>query len=167
MTEQQENDERKFQEHKKEELDSQIKFASELYDKSRAYTNLIITAGYAGYFGLWSVTKDNLTPKQVLWSALFMVISLCSFVFFEVYKMTLNSYFIISNNSALNKLSNAKDRDEYTKIKNERDRNIRLKNIKFTHFWVFALFIIIPTAIFGVSILMYSFIVNLLALYNH
>ena len=164
---QQENAERKLQEQKKEILDSQIKLASALYDKSIAYTNLVIMAGYAGFFGLWSVTKDNLTPKQVLWSALFMVISLSSFVFFEVAKMIFNSCFMLSKNSALKRLSGAQNLDEIIKIFKEHDKTIESRSVKFAHFWVFALIIIIPTAVFGASILMYSFIVNLLALYNH
>lgn len=164
---QQENAERKLQEQKKEMLDSQIKLASALYDKSIAYTNLVIMAGYAGFFGLWSVTKNNLTPKQVLWSALFMVISLSSFVLFEVGKMIFNSCFMLSRNCALNRLPNAQSIDDQINILNEHDKTTKSRGVKFTRFWVVALIIIIPTAVFGASILMYSFIVNLLALYNH
>jgi hypothetical protein len=164
---QQENAERKLQEQKKEILDSQIKLASALYDKSIAYTNLVIMAGYAGFFGLWSVTKDNLTPKQVLWSALFMIISLSIFVFFEVGKMIFNSCFMLSRNCALKKLPAAQNVDEIRNILNEHDKTTKSRGVKFTYFWVFALIIIIPTALIGVSILMYSFIVNLLALYNN
>ncbi len=112
----QEYAERKLQEQKKEILDSQIKLASAIYDKSMAYTNLIIMAGYAGFFGLWSVTKDDLTSKQVLWSALFMVISLSSFIFFEVAKMIFNSCFMLSRNSALKKLPAAQNVDEIINI---------------------------------------------------
>jgi hypothetical protein len=163
---QQENAERDLRKQKEEIIDSQIKLASALYDKSMAYTNLIIMAGYAGFFGLWSVTKDNLTPKQVLWSALFMVISLSSFVFFEVAKMIFNSCFVLSKNSALKRLSGAQNGDEIINIFKEHDKTTKSRGVKFVGFWIIANIIIIPTAIFGASVLMYSFIVNLLALYG-
>ncbi len=163
---QQENAERKLQEQKKEILDSQIKLASAIYDKATAYTNLIIMAGYAGFFGLWSITKDNLTPKQVLWSALLLLISGSSFVFFETVKMIVNASFMLSRNSALKRLPDAQNVDEIINIFNEHDKTAESRHVKFARVWVIALMIIIPTALIGISILMYSFIVNLLALYG-
>ena len=67
--------------------DYQIKLLSALFDKATAYANLIIMAGYAGFFGLWSFTKDKLTPMQVFWSALFITISASVFVIFETFKI--------------------------------------------------------------------------------
>jgi hypothetical protein len=164
---QQEYAECKLQEQKKEILDFQIKLASALYDKAMAYTNLITMVGYAGFFGLWSITKDNLTPKHVLWSALFMGISLSSFVFFEVGKMIFNSCFMLSRNCALKKLRGENDMEKIIAILKEHDSTMELRNVEFIHFWFIALWIIIPTALIGVSILTYSFIVNLFAQYNH
>jgi len=163
---QQENAERKLQEQKKEILDSQMKLASAIYDKTMAYTNLIIMAGYAGFFGLWSITKDNLTPKQVLWSALFLLISGSSFVFFETVKMIVNASFMLSRNSALKRIPGKQNLNEIINIFNEHDKTTESRHVKFICFWVIALMIIIPTALIGVSILMYSFIVNLLTLYR-
>jgi len=164
---QQENAERKLQEQKKEFLDSQIKLASAIFDKAMAYTNLIIMAGYAGFFGLWSITKDNLTPKQVFWSALFLLISGSSFVFFETVKMIFNNIFMLSRNSALKRLPGEQNIDEIINILKEHDKTTESRHVKFIYFWIIALIIIIPTALIGVSILMYSFIVNLLAQYNN
>jgi len=31
------------------------------YEKAMAYTNLIVVAGYAGFFALWQITKDYLS----------------------------------------------------------------------------------------------------------
>lgn len=163
---QQENANRKLQEQKEEIINSQIKLASAIYEKAITYTNLIIMAGYAGFFGLWSVTKDKLTPKRVFWSALFMVISLCSFVFFEVAKMIFTSCFMLSRNSAIKKLPNAQNIESIINLLREHDKTTESRNVKFAVFWVIANIIIIPTAILGASILMYSFIVNLLALYK-
>ena len=72
--------------------DAQVKLISTIYDKATSYTNIIIVAGYAGFFALWSNTKQFLTPFQARLAAVLMGISICIFVFFEIYKMTLTGY---------------------------------------------------------------------------
>ena len=157
---------RELRELKNEKNDFLIKLASAMYDKAIAYTNLVIMAGYAGFFGLWSITKDNLTPKHVLWSALFILISISSFVTFETVKMIVNACFMFSTNKLLKRLPDAQTEKDFVNILKEYEKTVKSKNVKFCYFWIFALIIIIPTALIGVSILMYSFIVNLLALYR-
>jgi len=163
---QQENAEHELRKQKEEIIDSQIKIASAIYEKAIAYIHLIIMAGYAGFFGLWSLTRNLLTTKQVFWSALFMTISVSVFVFFEVVQMIFTSCFMLSRNSVINKLSDAQDIESIIKLLREHDKTTKSKNVKFAAFWAIANIIIIPTAIFGASVLMYSFIVNLLALYG-
>ncbi len=84
----------------KEIVDTQVKIVAALYDKSIAYTNLIIIAGYASFFGMWAFTKQYLSPKQVLWSALIMSVSIVTFVFFEVIKMTTTSRSLLARSKA-------------------------------------------------------------------
>ncbi len=69
-------------------VETQIKIVTASCDKAVAYTNVIVVAGYAGFFGLWTLTKAYLSKCQALWAALFMLVSAATFVFFEVYKMT-------------------------------------------------------------------------------
>ena len=59
---------------------------SDAYDKMTAYTNLLIVAGYAGFFALWQMTKDFLTRTETLSAALLTLISLTIFVVFEIYR---------------------------------------------------------------------------------
>lgn len=70
-----------------EAIETQIRVLSAVFDKSVAYANLMIVAAYAGFFGMWQLTKDLLEKKVVLWSALLMLISVTTFVAFEVIKM--------------------------------------------------------------------------------
>jgi len=72
----------------KEFFDGQVKLYSALYDKSTAYTNVIIAVGYAGFFGLWSLTKPSLPNALATIAASLMSMSLAIFVLFEVYKIT-------------------------------------------------------------------------------
>lgn len=67
-------------------VDSQIRIITGAYNQASAYTNLIIIAGYAGFFALWQMTKDYLGRKQTLFSALLMLFSVLIFMLFEVYK---------------------------------------------------------------------------------
>lgn len=69
-----------------ENFEHRRKLLVESFDKMIAYTNLLVALGYAGFFGLWTLTQKYITEKQALWAALFMLVSLSFFIFFEVYK---------------------------------------------------------------------------------
>jgi hypothetical protein len=70
----------------KEIFEGQTKLYGALYDKAVAYTNLLIAAGFAGYFGTWSLVRQFLTKRQALLAALLVLFSLAFFVFFEIWK---------------------------------------------------------------------------------
>src|SRR5688572_20847673 len=72
-------------------IETQIKIITASYDKAAAYTNLIVVAGYAAFFGLWTLTKPYLPRELALWAALLMLLSAATFVVFEVYKMNVTS----------------------------------------------------------------------------
>jgi hypothetical protein len=69
--------------------DAQQKLTTVSYDKAAAYTTVIIFGGYAGFFAIWQLSKEYLSKGQTLWSSLLILISLLSFVLFEVLKMIL------------------------------------------------------------------------------
>ncbi len=56
------------------------------YERSSAYTNLVMAVGYAGVFGIWSFVKDDLDPRSSLLVALLFLISLAAFIFNEVFQ---------------------------------------------------------------------------------
>lgn len=58
------------------------------FDKAVMYMNAITLAGYAGCFALWSTIQENLSRDRNAWIAIFLGISLSTFVLYEVYKMT-------------------------------------------------------------------------------
>lgn len=68
-------------------LESQVKWLESAYEKSKAYTNLVIVAGYAGFFALWQATRGTVGGRHSAWAALLMLFSLTSFVLYEVFKM--------------------------------------------------------------------------------
>ncbi|WP_171165069.1 hypothetical protein [Usitatibacter palustris] len=68
-------------------VEIETKLVSAIYDKAVAYTNLVVAAGYAAFFGLWAITKPYASPGLLQWAALLMLASAATFVIFEIYKM--------------------------------------------------------------------------------
>jgi hypothetical protein len=68
-------------------IETQIKILTVSYDKGMAYVNVVVIAGYAAFFGLWTLTKPYLAKDAAIWAALLMLISAGTFVFFQVYQM--------------------------------------------------------------------------------
>lgn len=67
--------------------DEIIKIQSALYDKGSSYTNLILVAGYAGFFAVWANMKSLMTPLEMRIAALSVLGSLTVFIVFELYKI--------------------------------------------------------------------------------
>lgn len=63
--------------------DAQERVMTVAYDKAATYTTIVIFGGYAGFFGIWQLTRDYLTKEQALWSAILILLSLLAFVLFE------------------------------------------------------------------------------------
>lgn len=82
-------------------LDHYIKYLKEESAEYRQYTQLVITAGYAAYFGLWSITKDLMNPWPSAVSFLLLTISALSFIILEVVKIGLIGFGINIRNKAL------------------------------------------------------------------
>ncbi|EOX4461723.1 hypothetical protein ACJ5M5_001571 [Vibrio alginolyticus] len=59
-----------------------------VYGKANSYSNVIIAAGYVGFFTLWSSLKSDLPQWAILSSGALILISLMTFIGFELYKMT-------------------------------------------------------------------------------
>lgn len=74
---------------KDEILDSVIKIQSAMFDKANAYTNIIIAAGYAGTFAIWTQVSSLLSVRQRAWTGCLLLLSITMFVLWEVAKMVL------------------------------------------------------------------------------
>ncbi len=68
-------------------VETQIKVLSATFDKAIQYTNLVVVAGYGGFFGLWALTKQYLIATEARSAALWMLASGTMFVGFEIFKM--------------------------------------------------------------------------------
>lgn len=67
--------------------DFMAKVIVESFAGTSKYTNLVMAVGYAGFFAIWNGVRGELYVWATVLSALFMGVSLATFVFFEVGKM--------------------------------------------------------------------------------
>ena len=140
-------------------LEAQKELLSSSYSKAGAYTNMVLGLGYAGFFGLWALTKEYLTNGQVLWSALLIAISLFTFILFEVYKSFYLSQSLLGLQKAVSDPPNFRQKMlQWQSESNE--KVITYGKIWFSVFWV-----TVVTGIGGALILIYAFIIALVTNY--
>ncbi len=57
-----------------------VAMQSQMFDKAAAYNNIIVTLGYAGFFAIWTFTKDNLATWDTVLIAALLGTSLMLFI---------------------------------------------------------------------------------------
>lgn len=141
--------------------EAQQKLVTTSYDKAATYTTVIIFGGYAGFFALWQLSKDYLSKDQALWSALFILVSLLSFVLFEVVKM------ILVTRSVFKQLKPLKDplvRNDPQKLLRALQQGEEAQSrgmLNFVVAWSIAVFLSLAGAIAGACVIGYAFITGL------
>jgi hypothetical protein len=142
--------------------EAQQKLITVSYDKAATYTTVIIFGGYAGFFATWQLTKDYLTKPQALWSGLLILISLLSFVLFEVIKMIL----VTRNVYKKSKLLQTPKIRTNPKLFLEALRDVEAAQQGglgiFILFWGIIVAISVGCALVGTGILSYAFITGLI-----
>jgi len=75
---------------------------SALYDKASAYNKIIVGLGYGGFFAAWSATKQHLSPKLLVASALCETVSLILFVGIAIWDVYVTNDLSIGFQDAVN-----------------------------------------------------------------
>lgn len=68
-------------------FDKQVWAQTEVLSKARDYSNFIIVAGYAAFFGLWAGMAKDLPPSVRLAIGGLMTVSICGFIGWELVSM--------------------------------------------------------------------------------
>jgi hypothetical protein len=126
------------------------------YDKSSAYANLVIIAGYVAFFSLWKETKDFLPAKATFGAALLMLISASLFVLFEVFKMISGSIYFRNIGKEIEKIRDPKEFIEKVQKGQQRFSTLNFR------IWYVVLIPTIGTGLAGTGILLYYFVKRLL-----
>lgn len=61
--------------------------ATQEFERSKSYTTLVVSLGYAGMFGVWNYVSTAISPAATACTAILAGISLVLFVIYEVMKM--------------------------------------------------------------------------------
>ncbi len=144
-----------------QEIDMRTQIISAAYDRAATYTNLIIFAGYAGTFTLWSFTKEYLPEQAAITIALMLGISLFIFCGWEVYKMIYTSSSLRRQTSImLQGLSPDKFGQAIQRAKIQTSKEA----VKLYRYWIFILILTIPLGFGGALLMFYNFAANLTGL---
>lgn len=137
-------------------LDHYIKFYKEQNADYRQYTQLVITAGYAAFFGLWNISNRQIDPTLSLWIYMLLSISAFSFIVLEVVKVGLEGFgFHFKNRALLDAI--IEDRQEV--IENKYAIADRYKNrfdLWTSRAWVVSYPISLITGVAAIFLLAYS-----------
>ena len=133
------------------------RLAAESYKDAVTYTTVVVATGYAAFFTVWAFTRQYLTPSAEIWSALLMLVSVASFVFWEVYQVVRNAADfrtlarrMDASHSTLNVLVL-----QWSQQKVQRD-------VKAMRFWWISVVLAICPALAAFGILIYSFLRSLI-----
>ncbi len=132
-----------------------VDLQSSMYDKASTYTKLIIGLGYGGFFAVWSGTKQHLSPKSLVASALFETVSLVLFIVFEIWQALIMSHLSIEfTNTVKNRP------DVALALETHNRKAVKLMQPLFSA-WKFVFPVSALTGLAGAGILIYAFIVSL------
>jgi hypothetical protein len=133
-------------------FEAQKELLSSTFGQAQTYTNVVIAAGYAGYFGVWSFVTNDLGRRTMFTSALLITISLGAFVLWKVIGMYMR-------NSVLIRLASVVAGEEQFAVrlvvykKERQDQNIKLIPV-----WKVLLTVTVLTAVAAYFILLSAFV---------
>ena len=134
-----------------ERINILVQLLSTQHDKATLYSNLIIGAGYAGFFSVWGNIQCYLTDFEKIFSMLCITISLIFFILWEIGKMISTALFSKYQSKILE--SSPQDFDKNLR---KMDLNGKVFNIIQMRLWVINLVLTIIPALLGVGILVYG-----------
>lgn len=75
---------------RRQQLRDLEQFFARQYTSARHYTNAVVATAYAAFFAVWGFTREHLAPEVELVSVLLVLVSLASFVGWEVWRNVRN-----------------------------------------------------------------------------
>jgi len=122
------------------------------YASANSYTNLIIVAGYVGFFTLWSSLIDRLSMWAIASSGALILASLLTFISFELYKM-------VSKALAMKRL-HSKLHNPHANTLSDLQHIERVYALKQAKIWIWFLVPIVTTGLSAGLILLTFFVIE-------
>ncbi len=139
----------------REMLEAQKELLAHTFSQAQSYTNLIIVAGYAGFFAIWTQMASEMAPATKFWSGFLISLSVAGFIAWEVYGMILRSKAMLGIARAVS------DPERYEELILEHRARQHDKAIQVGRTWLIALPFIAGTALFALLIILSFFIHSL------
>ena len=140
-------------------LNAQKELVAHTFTQAQAYTNVVLLAGYAGFFAIWAFLKPDLSKGQVFWSGLLIALSLATYVLWEVYQSFSRSRSILGLANAVATPERFHELLERYRVA-EQDRLIQMRRA-----WVVAFSVTVVSGVLAILVLLAAFVQVLFALY--
>ena len=106
-----------------------------LYDRSTKYIQLVFGIGYAGFFGVWAGTRQQLHTWEVVLSASLVLVSLLAYLAYEILAMWSFSQMMLKASKVI-----TDDRQQFysaveTYVQQETVLMNRLVRLQYLVFW--------------------------------
>jgi hypothetical protein len=154
-----------YKENYEKNLDKYIEYLKTENEIHRQYTQLVISAGYAGYFGLWAIVSSRAEidryPLLLDISLLLVTISVISFIFLEVAKIGITGFKIDFKNKALIKAKAEDTIAEKTKATANLDKYDDCVILWCSRIWIVSYPISVAGGLIGLFLLLAILIANL------
>jgi hypothetical protein len=122
------------------QVQAALELMGRMHNNHVSYTNLIVVAGYAGFFTFWSTIKSDLPKWLYALSGLLIIVSLLCFIAWEVTKMIWGGLHLRKSEAQLT--SHRPDEGTILRLQREIDAFDR----KLNRLWIWFL---IPTVSLG------------------
>lgn len=138
-----------------------VEITSKTFDRATAYANVVLVAGYAGGFTIWSFTRAQIPLKANLVIGLALLISVATFVAFEVVKTTVTSALVYRQAGLLQS------------VRSNADKIVAMGAISSAHsvtmerflvFWIVSWVVSVFGALLALSLLAWNFLAGLTGL---
>lgn len=134
------------------QVEALIKINASLFDKAAAYTNLVIVAGYAVFYTVWSKSEAYLPSTWFVAAALLVTFSALTFICFEVFKLLINR----ETFKCLDEVVKAAHNQISNKIEKYELRNAKL-SARVMRAWIIVFPVTLTTGLCGAVILLVGF----------
>ncbi|MCA1798047.1 MAG: hypothetical protein LC632_00970 [Xanthomonadaceae bacterium] len=137
---------------------SQWRYLASYFEKSVAYANVLVIAGYASYFGLWTLARTHIDTGPATASALLMAISVVLYLSFQVFSLFRMSQSVIDHQAALKTRLRGKSPQEMVKELEEIEDEAAESTLKLMPWWRRFVLSAIVAGLAAFGILGYEFV---------
>ncbi len=143
----------------REIIDVQKELLAHTFSAAQSYTNLILVAGYAGFFAIWSQLGADMTKATMFWSGLLISLSIGGFIAWEMYGMITRSRSMLGIARAVN------DPERYEELMQQQRITQHDRAVQVGRAWLVALPFIAGTGFMGLIVIISAFIHGLWVMY--